>query len=130
MRPSALLITFGILFPQIAFAQKSDPWFPWIAEKAQLVRTKDAGIKEANDSRATLCLQLSDNAKKEDCVSRLDAIIARRTKERDLLLDMIMAATPPDKDRYTQIPPMNATYNKMDAETTEMAQTFHALYNH
>jgi len=129
MRHIYILATFVVLCGPSAIAEPQTLPLPaWIAEQATAVKTKRAAIKEAAAYHNTICAKQATDDKIKDCNVLLDAILARRDHEEDLLLDMIVAATLPDKIRDAKLPAMLSSFRETDAFTSEMAKKFSSVY--
>jgi hypothetical protein len=111
-----------------ATAQTAKSWPEWTAEQANAVKIKRAAIKEAASYPDQICAIQTTEEKKKDCTTLIGAIIARRDKEIDKLLDMIIVAALPDKVRDAKLAVMVPEFRAADAFTTTMAEKFNSVY--
>jgi hypothetical protein len=100
----------------------------WIKEKVVLVKLKKDAIKDAAPLHEQICAKQISDDKKNDCNALLNAIIARRDHEEDLLLSMIDVALSDSTGRDAKLKVMTSNYNEADTLTTQMAAKFFATY--
>lgn len=106
----------------------ADPWSDWTAELKRNTALKDEGVKNMTLVRNSACQLKADAASKDACTTLYDTIIARRLAEKQQLLFLLNAVKLPEAQRNAFLLRANETYNRMDADTTALAEMAQKVY--